>query len=1099
MFNNTGTLTVNSVGTGTATIADTFNNSGGMVTVNPGTLTLSSGGTETGAFSVVSGATLNLSGGAFAFNSGSSVSGTGAFTVGGATANFMGTSAINPSTVNLTSGALNFNNTGTLTLGVFNMSGGTLAGSNPVFVSGGFDWTGGTVGTGLGTVTLNVNGGSMSGSTGNVVLDGGQLSNSGALSWAIELYDGNGSAINNSGTITITSTASSAYGTADAEGGTRGVFTNTGMLIVNGVNTGTATIADNFTNIGGTVNVSAGTLDLADGHNLTGGTLNSGISSQTTEGQITLAGAAALTGTLSANLLNGYVPNINNSFQLVNYTSFTGAFTNTNLPPIAVWQTAYNAANVTITLLKFVPTITWPTPASIVYGTPLSGTQLDATASSPSSVTTLTGPGTYTYSLLPAGTPVSAGTILNASNQTLAVVFTPSAGDQAHFSSATNTVNIDVTPLPVVLTGTRTYDATATAASTILSVANIVGSDVVNVASGSATLAAATVGSETITSIGTLTLGGGAAANYTLTGASGSVTITPKALTMNGLSVPSSKVYDGTILATVIGSPGSLTGAESSGSGTSSDGLWYTGDMVSITGTATGTYNSKDVGAATMVAFGGLSLTGNQAGDYTLTIQSAASAIITPKALTAQGTLSISSKVYDGTTSATPSGAAALKTAESAGTGNTSDGMPYTGNGDAVSLTGTASYAYNTKDVATATTVTESGLSLAGGGSANYTLTPPSLSAAITAKALTMSGLSVASSKVYDGTTTAAVSGSPGTLTGSESTGSGNSSDGKWYVGDTVSLTGTATGTYNSKNVGTATTVMFGGLSLTGASAGDYALMIQSSASATITVKALTMSGLSVPSSKIYDGTTMAVVSGSPGSLQSAEAVGTGSTGDGKRYSGDTVGLTGTATGTYNSKNVGTANTVTFGGVSLNGAQSGDYSLTIQSPASATITGALLTITASSQTKTYGQTVTFGSGSTLFTSSPLQNGETIGTVTLTVTGNGGAASAPVSGSPYTITPSAATGGTFLANNYSITYDTGLLTVTLPLLYVTGSPPNMILTWTTSASAFVLNQTASLAPPITWMPITSGISVSGTNNTITINDGSGSQYYALIAP
>ena len=43
--------------------------------------------------------------------------------------------------------------------------------------------------------------------------------------------------------------------------------------------------------------------------------------------------------------------------------------------------------------------------------------------------------------------------------------------------------------------------------------------------------------------------------------------------------------------------------------------------------------------------------------------------------------------------------------------------------------------------------------------------------------------------------------------------------------------------------------------------------------------------------------------------------------------------------------------------------------------------------------------------------------------------NGGAFTAAVAGSPYTITPSAATGGTFAPGNYSINYLTGLLTVT----------------------------------------------------------------------
>ena len=49
-------------------------------------------------------------------------------------------------------------------------------------------------------------------------------------------------------------------------------------------------------------------------------------------------------------------------------------------------------------MLKATPTITWATPADITYGTALSATQLNATASVP---------GTFVY------TPV-AGTVLNA-------------------------------------------------------------------------------------------------------------------------------------------------------------------------------------------------------------------------------------------------------------------------------------------------------------------------------------------------------------------------------------------------------------------------------------------------------------------------------------------------------------------------------------------------------------------------------------------------------------------------------------------------------------------------------------------------------------
>ena len=85
---------------------------------------------------------------------------------------------------------------------------------------------------------------------------------------------------------------------------------------------------------------------------------------------------------------------------------------------------------------------------------------------------------------------------------------------------------LTVNPLVAVLTGTRPYDGTTAAAFGILSVANVVGSDDVSVASGSGTLASAAVGTNNIASFGTLALGGTTGPNYTLAGASGSVIVT---------------------------------------------------------------------------------------------------------------------------------------------------------------------------------------------------------------------------------------------------------------------------------------------------------------------------------------------------------------------------------------------------------------------------------------------------------------------------------------------------------------------------------------------------------------------------------------------
>ncbi|WPU97007.1 MBG domain-containing protein [Mucilaginibacter sabulilitoris] len=96
---------------------------------------------------------------------------------------------------------------------------------------------------------------------------------------------------------------------------------------------------------------------------------------------------------------------------------------------------------------------------------------------------------------------------------------------------------------------------------------------------------------------------------------------------------------------------------------------------------------------------------------------------------------------------------------------------------------------------------------------------------------------------------------------------------------------------------------------------------------------------------------------------------------------------------------------------------------------------AALTVIASNKGKAFGTTLTSGSGSTDFTSTGLVGTETIGSVTINY-GVGGTALAPVG--TYHIIPSAATGGTFNANNYTITYQVGTLTVGQTILTITAN-------------------------------------------------------------
>src|SRR5206468_6299780 len=84
-------------------------------------------------------------------------------------------------------------------------------------------------------------------------------------------------------------------------------------------------------------------------------------------------------------------------------------------------------ASVTINVLQGTSTITWLPPATITYGTALSATQLDASASVP---------GTFVY------TP-AAGTVLSTgSNQKLSVTFTPT--DAVNYAPQTASVTINV-------------------------------------------------------------------------------------------------------------------------------------------------------------------------------------------------------------------------------------------------------------------------------------------------------------------------------------------------------------------------------------------------------------------------------------------------------------------------------------------------------------------------------------------------------------------------------------------------------------------------------------------------------------------------------
>jgi sugar lactone lactonase YvrE len=135
-----------------------------------------------------------------------------------------------------------------------------------------------------------------------------------------------------------------------------------------------------------------------------------------------LDATASVPGTIAYNPIAGTVLGAGPQTLTVNFT------------PTDTTDYSIATATVALTVNKATPAITWPTPVAITYGTALSGTQLDATASVP---------GAFTY------TPAS-GTVLGTGSQTLSVAFTPM--DTIDYTTATATVALTVNKATPVIT-----------------------------------------------------------------------------------------------------------------------------------------------------------------------------------------------------------------------------------------------------------------------------------------------------------------------------------------------------------------------------------------------------------------------------------------------------------------------------------------------------------------------------------------------------------------------------------------------------------------------------------------------------------------------
>jgi len=438
-----------------------------------------------------------------------------------------------------------------------------------------------------------------------------------------------------------------------------------------------------------------------------------------------------------------------------------------------------------------------------------------------------------------------------------------------------------------------------------------------------------------------------------------SQTVSKAVLTVSGITA-SNKVYDATTTAKLNTNSAALVGVLS-------------GDIVTLNvSSAKGVFSDKNVGMGKTVTVSGLTISGTNAANYSLT-QPATTASITARSLTvtAKGV----NKVYDATTNATVT---------------LSDNRV---SGDALTDSYTRAF-FTNKTVGTGKPVTVLGIAISGTNAINYALTATTASttASITAATLTVSGITAAN-KIYDGKTTATISTNSAALVGV-------------LTGDKVTLNASsAKGVFSDKNVGTSKTVTVSGLKISGTDAGNYSLK-QPTATASITARTLTVTATGV--NKVYDGTTVATVTLAD-----------------NRVSGDVLTASYTAAA-FADQNAGNGKTVTVSGLTISGTDAGNYALAATTiSTTANITKATLTVTAVSLSRVYGA----ANPTLTATYAGFVNGETLatsgvtGSPSLTTTATLGS---PVSGSPYAITVGL---GSLSAVNYSFSFVNGTLSVT----------------------------------------------------------------------
>jgi hypothetical protein len=324
-------------------------------------------------------------------------------------------------------------------------------------------------------------------------------------------------------------------------------------------------------------------------------------------------------------------------------------------------------------------TISFPSPGNQTYG--VAPITLNATAGSALTVSysILSGPASVSSNLL---TITGAGSVTIQASQ---------AGDSNWNAAPSTNQTISVAPKTVtgsVTISNKVYDATIAAAIATRSLSGVINGDAASLSGGTANFLSKAVGTARTAIATNLGLSGAQAGNYALvsTSATNTADITAKGLTVTGVTA-NNRPYNGTTNATLNAASAVLVGV-------------IAGDTVNLnTAGAAGAFASKTVGVGKTVTVTGLTLTGSDATNYSLT-QPTTTANITAATLTVSATGV--NKVYDATTNATVT---------------LSDNRIA---GDALTTSYTVA-GFGDKNVGTNKTVSVSGIAVSGADSGNYT------------------------------------------------------------------------------------------------------------------------------------------------------------------------------------------------------------------------------------------------------------------------------------------------------------------------------------------------------------------------------------------